>query len=193
MVIGVIGSVTNLLFVYLFLFDGLIPGVNGMVAVALGNTVSAVIVLGLSVAAFLCLKCPIRLCIRKKHIKSLLCTGVPAGLSGLSYMLAQTITTSFMGIIGITALNAKSYVATIIQYTSLVSGAVGTGVGILMGRYAGKNEFDKMKKLSRTALLFAIGANVLFSLSVYFLRIPLISAFTENTEIYSMITPIFLY
>ena len=97
-----------------------------------------------------------------------------------------------MGIIGITALNAKSYVATIIQYTSLVSGAVGTGVGILMGRYAGKNEFDKMKKLSRTALLFAVGANVLFSLSVYFLRIPLISAFTENTEIYRMITPIFL-
>ncbi|MBR5140248.1 MAG: MATE family efflux transporter, partial [Clostridia bacterium] len=104
----------------------------------------------------------------------------------------QVITTGFMGGIGIIALNAKSYVASIVYYTYLISYAIGVGTKILMGRYAGAGDTEKRKQLYRTSLCMALFANLFFSAVVLILNRPLISIFTESSEIISIVPMVFL-
>jgi Na+-driven multidrug efflux pump len=97
-----------------------------------------------------------------------------------------------MGGIGIIALNAKSYVASIVYYTYLFSYAIGIGTKILMGRYAGSGDVEKRKQLYRSSLTMAIFANLFFSVAVLIFYKPLISIFTDSKEILAIVPLIFL-
>ena len=189
---GVIGNVANVILGYTFLYGGVIPSLTGTSAIAVGGVIATAIELLFAVIVFARLKCPICPAFSLSLTKNILYIGAPGSVSGISYTLAQVITTGFMGGIGIVALNAKSYVASIVYYTYLFSYAIGVGTKILMGRYAGSGDVEKRKQLYRTSLVMAVFANVLFSLAVLILNQPLISIFTENKEILTMVPIIFL-
>ena len=189
---GVIGNVANVILGYIFLYVGIIPALTGSAAIAVGGVIAAVIEFAFSAIVFAKLNCPIKPAFSLSLIKGILYVGAPGSVSGISYTLAQVITTGFMGGIGIAALNAKSYVASIVYYTYLFSYGIGIGTKILMGRYAGSGDVEKRKRLYRTSLVMAISANVFFSLIVLLLHKPLMSIFTESAEILAIVPLIFL-
>lgn len=189
---GIVGNIANVILGYIFLYTGAIPALTGTAAIAVGGVIASVLELIYAAIAFMKLKCPISPAFSLSLTKNILYIGAPGSVSGISYTLAQVITTGFMGGIGIVALNAKSYVASIVYYTYLFSYAIGVGTKILMGRYAGSGDVEKRKQLYRTSLIMAVFANVLFSLAVLILNRPLISIFTENEEILTIVPLIFL-
>ena len=189
---GVIGNVANVILGYIFLYGKIIPSLTGTSAIAVGGIIATTIELIFAAIVFLRLKCPIRPAFSISLVKSILFIGAPGSVSGISYTLAQVITTGFMGGIGIIALNAKSYVASIVYYTYLFSYAIGIGTKILMGRYAGSGDVEKRKQLFRASLIMAIFANIFFSLAVLIFHKPLISIFTESKEILAIVPLVFL-
>ena len=192
MISGVITNTLNILFGYLFLYEKTIPSLEGTEAIAFAGILASLIGLIYAVIAFVLKKCPIKLAISIGAIGKIYGVGAPGGLSSASYSLAQTITTGFMGAIGIAALNAKSYVTSIVFYTYLISYSIGSGSKIIMGRYAGQANFEKMKGLCRTSLLMSIFANFVLSVTVFAFYRPLTSIFTANSEILDMVGLVFL-
>ena len=189
---GVIGNVANVILGYIFLYGKIIPSLTGTSAIAVGGIIATTIELIFAAIVFLRLKCPICPAFSLSLVRSILFIGAPGSVSGISYTLAQVITTGFMGGIGIIALNAKSYVASIVYYTYLFSYAIGIGTKILMGRYAGSGDVEKRKQLFRASLIMAIFANIFFSLAVLIFHKPLISIFTESKEILAIVPLVFL-
>ena len=176
---------------YTFLKLDIIPAISGTVAIALGSTVAVACDLAATLVLIRLLRVPIRPNASLTTLKRLMQIGIPGGAPGLSYMLAQTITTSFMAMIAIEALNAKSYVSSIVQYTYFVSAALSTGVRIMMGRYAGRGELYAMKRLAASGTVIAMLSNGIFSLAVFLMHRPLIALFTQSEQIISMSTAVF--
>jgi Na+-driven multidrug efflux pump len=177
---------------YLFLKIDLIPWLDGTVAVSVGNVVSLACNLTASVVLVLRSHIPIAPCADISTIWRILKIGIPGGVPGISYMLAQTVTTSLMAQISIETLNTKSYVSTIVQYTYFVSYALATGVQIMMGRYAGQGNIPAMKRLASTSIIIAVLSNGVCSAAVLLLHRPLLSMFTSNSEIIGALTLVFV-
>jgi len=189
---SIAATLIGVLFGYLFLKIDLIPEIDGTVAIALGNVISFVFNLAITCLLLLKARIPISLDINYHTVLRILKVGVPGGASGISYMLAQTITTSFMADIGILSLNTKSYVGSIVQYTYFVSAALATGVQIMMGRYAGRGDSSSMKKLASSSLKIAVLSNGICSLAVLIFHRPLLGIFTDNPDVLALASLIFV-
>src|SRR5690606_18748404 len=76
----------------------------------------------------------------RSHAFSLLKIGVPAAGENLSYNLMQLVTTSFIALIGTTALVTRVYSLNLMFFIMLLSIAVGQGTQILVARMVGGGE-----------------------------------------------------
>ena len=177
---------------YLFLKIDLIQWLDGTVAVSVGNVISLACNLAATVVLVLRSRMPISPGVNISTIWRILKIGIPGGAPGISYMLAQTVTTSLMAQISIETLNVKSYVSTIVQYTYFVSCALATGVQIMMGRYAGQGNIPAMKRLAASSTLIAVISNGACSVAVLLLHKQLLSMFTSNSEIIAAAAIIFV-
>ena len=177
---------------YIFLNVDIIPYIDGTVALAIGNVVSFIFNIFISSLLIFRVAIPIRATINVRIVSNMLRVGIPGGMSTISYMIAQTITTSFMASIGMIALNTKSYVGTIVQYTYFVSAALSTGVQIMMGRYVGQKDEVKMRKLVRTALKIAVLSNGICSLLVCIAHKSLLTMFTDDPDVFAIASIIFV-
>ena len=191
MIKSIISSVIGVALGYLFLIVDLIPAISGITALATGGVVSMAFDLSLTAILTRALKIPLKVNFSPRSALRMISIGAPASMSGISYMLAQTITTSFMARMNDNALNAKSLIGSIVQYTYFISYALSTGVRIMMGRYAGQGDVRSMKRLARSATLIAALSNTVFSVGVFIACKPLISVFTDTEAILVMAPIIF--
>lgn len=109
-----------------------------------------------------------------------------------SFSLSQTITTSFIVSFGILIVNAKIYVSNIVSYTSNLSYSIAQANALLVGRHKGKQDFKSMRILVKQNLFLASFCNLCLSVTVYFLRKPLIGLFTTNERIVEVASSILL-
>ncbi len=112
--------------------------------------------------------------------------GIPTGCSALSYNLSLTITTSFVALLGDYALSAKIYFTNILNYVFLVSMTFGQANQLLVGRLCGMEEYDRANEFNRNLVKFTVVVNMVLSLTVLLLRVPLLHVFTHDGQIISL-------
>ena len=192
MAIGLSSNIINIIFCYIFLYTGITFPFEGVTAVAVANLISQSCGLVMAITFFVKKKCPFSLCFFKRFLGRIMVLGIPGGMCQLSFVLSQTVTTSFTVILGESIVNAKVYIYNIVLYTSRISLALGKSTGILMGRYRGRGQFDTIKQLFRQNVFIAVVCNTMLSVLVFCFCKPLVSLFSDSAEIIALAIPIML-
>lgn len=119
-------------------------------------------------------------------VKQILALGSPAAGEQISYTLSKLVVMAMVTHLGSVAVNAYSYVNTIVTYVYLFSMAIGQGTSIIVGWEAGKRQTDKAKSICRfstnLSTLFALGALGILCL----IRRPMMGIFTKDEAIITM-------
>ncbi|HEX3075551.1 MAG TPA: MATE family efflux transporter [Lachnospiraceae bacterium] len=169
---------------------------HGVTGIAIANTISRLLALLLFI--FLLMKSPITLNLRSKKLKSLktifriLYIGVPGGIGSISYSASQVVSTSIIAILGSNTMSANIYLTTIFFYVYVIGMSLGLAGSLITGWLVGAGEFDKAYRLGNQNLRIAIIMNVIISVSIYLLGVPILGLFTHNPDIISIAKTILL-
>ena len=155
-------------------------------ALALRTGIAWSIGLTIVIIAFVKLKCPVKLSFNFKTAFKIIKIGLPAGMCLISYNFSNTITTSFLGNLGETAINTKVFINTIVGYVPLIIYAVAQANAIIMGRHRGAGRFEDMKILFRQNIWLGVMVNGTLSVLCFIFQRPLLSILTTNEEILNM-------
>lgn len=193
---GLISIVCNLLLnIYVIQFPNYAP-VTGVAGIAWGSVVSQVVSL-LIILFFFCkvkikLQRPGSLAEYRNLLGRILKIGLPSALSSGSFTLSQVITTSFIATLGAFAVSAKVYYTNILCYAYLFSMNLGNANSLLIGRLTGAGRYEHAKKLNKSLVRITTVVNLLISLGIVLLRVPLLGLFTDNQAIIDLALGIFL-
>jgi len=171
------------------------PWFMGVRGIALAVVAGQVISLGIAAVAFVRTAIPMRHPTMREFpplIGSVLRIGLPTGLSSGSFTISQVITNSFVAVLGPTALSAKVYYTNILSYAYLFSVSVGNANSLLVGRLCGAGRNEHAMALNRAVVKVTIAVNLLISVGIVLLRVPLLSLFTDNAWIIQVSLGVFL-
>lgn len=117
---------------------------------------------------------------------SVLKIGVPAAGENLSYNMMNLTVTSFIAMIGTTALVTRIYSMNLMMFIMLLSIAVSQGTQIIVARMIGAGQIHQAYKRGMNSLY--IGMVSSFSMAVLFRFIgePLFGLFTDDPEVISL-------
>lgn len=118
--------------------------------------------------------------------------GLPSGVSTGAYSISQVVTASFIALIGMQAISAKTYYNNILLYSYLFSMCFGSANSLLIGRLVGAKEYERAKQFNKRLVKLTCLVNLCISLLIILLRRPLLSIFTNSEEIIGMAIWIFL-
>ena len=189
---GIICNVLNVGFGYIVLYSGINLPIHPVTALAITSAMARLVGLAISVSFFRQKKCPFRIAFIPRIMQKIFKFGVPAGMNGFSYTMAQTITTGIIAAQGLITLNTKIYVSSIVIYAYCVSAAVASANSILTGRYKGRQDYDSMVRMNNQNIRIAVFFNFLISFVLYIFHKPLIGLFTTDPEIISLAGKIML-
>ena len=151
-------------------------------ACVIGQTVS----LAIGAAVFRMRRIPIRVPRLSEffiYVKKILRIGVPGMLSSGSLTFSQVVSTPFIALLGMTALSSKAYFDSILGYAYLFSYSMGSANALLVGRLCGAGEYEHADRLNRQLRRITCAVNLLISVSIIVLRVPLLSFFTDSREV----------
>jgi putative MATE family efflux protein len=115
--------------------------------------------------------------------RKLLKIGFPSTGENLSYNASQLMITAVVTAIGVTALNTKTFFATLCGFIYAFTVAVGNATGVMVGQATGKNDPDFSDRLTRFSLFWAETITVLITLMLALAIRPAMQLFTDNPEI----------
>lgn len=108
--------------------------------------------------------------INKKIIKEILSIGIPFGLENGMFYFGRLVIVSLVATFGTAAIAANSVSQTIALFEVLPGTAIGLGLTVIISRYVGMKEFDKVRYYTKKVigiiyiLFFIMSAIVLFIL-----------------------------
>ena len=195
-VVGVIKNVLNTIFSFYAVNLATIPVLSGVSGVGIGFILCQAIAFLISLSVFLHARIKV---LPTRSIKNLinlsgkvLKIGIPTCISNASFNLSQIVTNSFAVLMGMDDVAGKIYLANILCFAPLFSGGVGTANALLVGRLYGAKNYDHAERINKMLVCVAVPVNVLVTLSILILRIPLLSIFTDNKAIFAMSLSIIL-
>ncbi|WP_042349589.1 MATE family efflux transporter [Bacillus massiliigorillae] len=181
-------NLLNIIGNYLFIFGPFGIPVLGVEGVAISTTVSRII--GLVIIMVLLIKrVPQKLEFFKVlkmpyiHLKNLLAIGIPSAGEQLSYNGSQMVITYFITMLGTEALTTRVYASNLMMFIYLFAIAIAQGTQILIGHDMGARRFDDAYKRCLRSLRLGILASLLCALVFATFSKPLLSIFTNNSEI----------
>ena len=118
-----------------------------------------------------------------KMIFPVLKVGIPGGISSLSYNISQTVTTSIIAIVGMTAISTKIYVSNLVFYVYVLGMSLGLSTSLMIGWLSGAGKFEQAYRLNLQNLKITLVLNVTLSLLLFLFGRPLLSLFTSDPEI----------
>ncbi len=118
-----------------------------------------------------------------KMIFPVLKVGIPGGISSLSYNISQTVTTSIIAIVGMTAISTKIYVSNLVFYVYVLGMSLGLSTSLMIGWMSGAGKFEQAYRLNLQNLKITLVLNVTLSLFLFLYGRPLLSLFTNDPEI----------
>ncbi len=194
--IGAIKNICNLLCSIYAVYYAKNPMLVGVRGVALGHIVSEIVSLCLVILFFARLKLGISRPERARDFlgtaKRILAIGIPTCISGGAYTLSQIVTNSFAQLLPWPAPAAKIYCSNILSYAYLFSSGCGHANALMAGRLHGAGRHEQADRLNKMLAHFTVPVNLLISVSIVALRIPLLSLFTEEKEIFAIALGVFL-
>ena len=193
--IGLLTNAINLLLnIYVIHFPQ-IPPVTGVSGVALAcccaNIIGLIATIVIIKNTGIKLKKPCKIKTVLNDAGGILKLGIPSGLSSVSFTLSQMITTSFVALLGDSALSAKVYFTNILSYVYLFSFSAGSANALLIGRRYGAGEFELADKMNMQLTRLTRIANLIISLTVIALRRQLLGLFTGSEAIIAISLGIF--
>ena len=187
------GLTTNVINIILSVFVVYFPQyspVTGVLGVALACVTSQLIGMLIFVGMFrhfrMGLKRPASMGAFWTMAGRILRIGIPTGLSNSSFALSQTISTAYIAMLGTYAINSRIYFTTIFSYVYLFSGSLGNANSLLVGRLYGAGNMEQADRANRQLVKITVVVNMLLSLMVIFLRVPLLSLFTDDPRIIAL-------
>lgn len=180
-------NMLNALLNYLVIFRPFDFPLQGVSGIAWCNNISRAV--GLLVMSLLLCTLPLGLHFRHSSVHCLkmifpvLKVGIPGGISSLSYNISQTVTTSIIAIVGMTAISTKIYVSNLVFYVYVLGMSLGLSTSLLIGWLSGAGRFEQAYRLNLQNLKITLILNVTLSLLLFLFGRPLLSLFTSDPEI----------
>ena len=115
--------------------------------------------------------------------RKLLKIGFPSTGENLSYNASQLIVTAVVTAISVTALNTKTFFATLCGFIYAFTVAIGNATGVLVGQATGKGDPDSSDRLTRFSLFWSEIIALSVTLILAFAIRPAMRLFTDNPEI----------
>ena len=182
--VGISSNLLNFLFSFLALYSGL-SIMSPISQVALAAGLAQTFGIALAVVLFKHKKCPYSFEFVPNKLFKILKLGVPGAMVSLMFRIAQTITTSFVAMMGDNIINTKVFIGNVIAYVPILGSAISSANMVFMGRFKGAGELDKADICHRQNRAIAVFSNTLLSLLVFVFHRPLMMMFTSNEEIIS--------
>ena len=188
MSVTLVMNITNVIFNYIFIFGNFGMPELGVSGAALGTVISkiiALVILFYKVYKFILYKFNLNLFkpFPKDQLINILKVGVPSAAEQISYNLSQLAITSFVNMISIESMSAKSYLTTIVSFAFIFSVALGQGASILIGQFVGNRENDKAYNLCAYCIKISIVVSIIISLGIILFRNGIMSLITNNQSI----------
>lgn len=188
MSVTLVMNITNVIFNYIFIFGNFGMPELGVSGAALGTVISkiiALVILFYKVYKVILYKFNLNLFkpFPKDQLINILKVGVPSAAEQISYNLSQLAITSFVNMISIESMSAKSYLTTIVSFAFIFSVALGQGASILIGQFVGNRENDKAYNLCAYCIKISIVVSIIISLGIILFRNGIMSLITNNQSI----------
>ncbi len=194
--IGIVKNICNLLCSTYAVYYAKIPELSGVRGVALGHIASECISLAIVIFFFARLKLGTSRPESGRAFlgtaKKILAIGIPTCVSSTGYTLSQIVTNSFAQLLPWPAPAAKIYCANILSYAYLFSSGCGHANALMAGRLYGAGRYEHADRLNKMLAHFTVPVNLLVSLGILLLRVPLLSMFTDEKEIFAIAIGVFL-
>ncbi len=190
--IGFFGSTLSLILGYIALYTKLESIIDPKYSMAIVANICQLITFIITASAYKKHKFGFKLRFHPGDAAKILRLGIPGGMALLMYMLAQTITTSYVADMGIDAINTKIYISGIVSYIPMLGYSISQANSVFMGRFRGSGDFGSMKILFRQNTALALITNIVLTLVVFIFHRPLMSIFTDNPDIINASGMIFL-
>ena len=160
--------------------------IGDMYALAIKTAFAWLIGVVIVVAAFVIVKCPLKLSFDLGTACRIAKIGIPAGMSLISFSFSGTVTTGFLADMGDSIVNTKVYINNIVTYVSIIFYSISLANAVIMGRHRGAGRFEDMKILFKQNLILALAINGTLSVICYLLREPLLRIFTSDSQVLSL-------
>ena len=183
-------SILNVLLCVLVVKD-ILPFQNKVAGVALAGVVGQVAALLVAVA-FAVGKFRLVREIGLKRMKDILFIGFPGVCSSVSWNLSVSITTGFVAVLGMAAVNTRVFVNSILVYVPIFSNNLAAATSIMLGRMFGQGDLKTAKCLVRQNAIFVLLVNTSISVMLLFFCEPLMRLFTQDETIISAARILFL-
>lgn len=117
------------------------------------------------------------------RIGAILRVGIPGGISTMSYNISQTVTTSIIALVGMSAISTKIYVSNLVFYVYVLGMSLGLSTSLLIGWLCGAEKYMQAYRLNLQNLKVTLLLNSILSVLLFLCGRPLLSLFTSDPEI----------
>ncbi|MFC5527955.1 MATE family efflux transporter [Cohnella yongneupensis] len=124
--------------------------------------------------------------LRIRHVKELLGIGVPAAGEQISYNVSQLVITSFIAMLGVTAMITRIYTFQIIYLITLFSLAIAQGTQILVARRVGARDPEGAYRIGFRSLAYGVGISLVIAGFYNLIGGFLLNLLTDNEEVVTM-------
>jgi len=187
MMITVSMNIINIFGNAIFIYGWFGIPVLGVTGVAIATVITRTI--GLSAMLYLLVKVigqlPVAELLRpkKRHIAGLLRIGIPSAGENLSYNISQLVITSFIAMIGVTAMVTRVYTFNILFLITIFSLAISQSTQILVARMIGAGEIAQAYKRGLRSLALGVGVTILSAAIYNLLGGYILDLFTDDPEV----------
>lgn len=123
----------------------------------------------------------------RNFYRIILSVGVPTAGESLSYNMSQIVIMAMISSLGTYVMSAQVYTQTIVRFVFIITMAIGNAVQIKAGYYVGAKEYDTAYHKIFKYSAVATSCSVFFILLTNFIKNPIISLFTHQPEIASIV------
>lgn len=159
----------------------------GVAGVAIGTIasqlISAVMVIWLLIKSNTEFKLDLlRLRIYKKELGKIAATGIPSGLNGIMFSASNVIIQSTINSFGRLAIAGATAATNLEVFGFLILSSVEQGVVTFVGQNMGAGKFDRVKAVTKIALIIALSGATLFMLLTKFAGDTLLGFFADEAS-----------
>ena len=120
---------------------------------------------------------------RMRLLKRILHFGIPGGMEGILYLIAQIVIVAMIGSLGTRALLIKAYLGNFAAYMSIGTSAINTAVFVLIGQYLGEKNPEALRSIFREGLAAGILITLTVSAGLIAVSRPVLHLFTYDESI----------
>lgn len=119
----------------------------------------------------------------KKIMIRILRLGIPGGLEGIIYLMAQTIVVGFVGLLGTQAMFTKAIVGNVTYYMCMATATITTAAGAMIGHMVGAGNIEEVKRSCKRNVKLTIAITIPLCLILTLFGEMLLGIYTKDMAV----------